>query len=146
MRSGILITLLSLTLFSCSKNDQTASGSTTFNTAKVDSLIERLYENDKFMGSASVSENGSVIYSKAIGYDDIETKKLSTPSSKYRIASISKMFTATLVFKAIEENKLTLGQTIQEYFPDVENAEKITIKIYSTTEAASIATQRMHLF
>ena len=34
---------------------------------------------------------------------------------------------STLIFKAIEENKLTLNQTIEKYFPTIENAKKITI-------------------
>jgi CubicO group peptidase (beta-lactamase class C family) len=32
-----------------------------------------------------------------------------------------------LVFKAIEENKLDLNQTIDKFFPEIDNADKITI-------------------
>jgi CubicO group peptidase (beta-lactamase class C family) len=37
------------------------------------------------------------------------------------------MFTSVLIFKAIEKKKLSLNQTIESYFPSVENADKITI-------------------
>ena len=98
-----------------------------FNKAKLDSLFQILETKDKFMGSIAISENGKLIYTKSIGKDDIENNKKSTILSKYRIGSISKMFTSTLIFKAIEENKLTLNQTIEKYFPSIENAKKITI-------------------
>lgn len=97
------------------------------NVAKVDSLFMMLETKDKFMGSIAVSENGKFVYAKAIGKADVEGNKAATPATKYRIGSISKMFTSCLVFKAAEENKLTLNQTIEGYFPSLENAKKITI-------------------
>ncbi len=48
-------------------------------------------------------------------------------NTKYRIGSISKIFTASLVFKAVEEKKINLNQTINQYFPTVKNVTKITI-------------------
>lgn len=97
------------------------------NTAKLDSLFQILETKDKYMGSIAVSENGKLLYTKSIGNDDIESNKHSTIATKYRIGSISKMFTSCLIFKAIEENKLSLNQTIDNYFPTIENAKKITI-------------------
>jgi CubicO group peptidase (beta-lactamase class C family) len=35
------------------------------------------------------------------------------------------MFTSVLIFKAIEKKKLSLNQTIESYFPSVENAVKL---------------------
>lgn len=97
------------------------------NTAKLDSLFQILEAKDKFMGSIAVAENGKLLYTKSIGKDDIDSNKQSTIATKYRIGSISKMFTSCLVFKAVEENKLNLNQTIDIYFPTIENAKKITI-------------------
>lgn len=99
----------------------------TLNTVKLDSLFQILETKDKFMGSMAISENGKIIYTKSIGKDDIETNKLTTILTKYRIGSISKMFTSCLIFKAIEDKKLSLNQTIDKYFPTIENANKITI-------------------
>ncbi|MGK4568057.1 serine hydrolase domain-containing protein [Flavobacterium sp. 3HN19-14] len=79
------------------------------------------------MGSIAITEKGVPIYTRAIGKDDIESGKKSTVASKYRIGSISKMFTATLVFKAVEEGKLDLAQVIYAYFPNIENSKTITI-------------------
>ncbi|MES2652082.1 MAG: serine hydrolase domain-containing protein [Bacteroidota bacterium] len=97
------------------------------NSKKLDSLFESLDENKKWMGSIAISLNGLPIYAKAIGFADLETKKRSTTLSKYRVGSISKTFTATLIFKAIEEKKLSLTDKLSKYFPTVKNADKITI-------------------
>jgi CubicO group peptidase (beta-lactamase class C family) len=97
------------------------------NTTKLDSLFQILEAKDKFMGSIAISENGKLLYTKSIGKDDLETNKQSTNLTKYRVGSISKMFTSCLIFKAVEDKKLNLNQTIEKYFPTVENANKISI-------------------
>lgn len=97
------------------------------NVAKLDSLFQILEAKNKFMGSIAVSQNGTLLYSKSIGMDDIESNKKASDLSKYRVGSISKMFTSALIFKAIEEKKLSLNHTIETFFPTIENANKITI-------------------
>jgi CubicO group peptidase (beta-lactamase class C family) len=99
----------------------------TLNTAKLDSLFQILEAKDKFMGSIAISENGKLLYTKSIGKDDIATNKHASILTKYRIGSISKMFTSCMVFKAVEEGKINLNQTIEIYFPTIVNANKITI-------------------
>lgn len=103
------------------------SFSQTFNAQRMDSLFHILEQKEKFMGSIAVSQNGKLLYTKAIGYSDLETSKKATTSTKYRIGSISKMFTAALILKAVEENKTSLAQTLDRYFPQIENSKKITI-------------------
>ena len=79
------------------------------------------------MGTLSISENSKIIYSKSIGKDDVASGKLSNNLTKYRIGSISKMFTACLIFQAIEENKISLKQNINRFFPKIANSKEITI-------------------
>jgi CubicO group peptidase (beta-lactamase class C family) len=50
------------------------------------------------MGSIVVSQNGTLVYSKSVGKADVETIKAS-PLTKYRIGSISKMFTSVLILR-----------------------------------------------
>jgi D-alanyl-D-alanine carboxypeptidase len=96
--------------------------------AKLDNYFNALEANNKFMGSVAVSRDGAVIYSKAVGFADVENKVKADETSKYRIGSISKTFTSVLILKAVEENKLDLNQTIDKFFPTLKNAGKITIK------------------
>ncbi|KFF05824.1 serine hydrolase domain-containing protein [Flavobacterium reichenbachii] len=105
----------------------TSAFSQTFNTKRLDSLFLLLEKNNKYMGSIAISENGKTIYTKSIGFDDITASKKSSINTKYRIGSISKTFTASLIFKAVEENKINLNQTIDRYFPTIKNAKTITV-------------------
>jgi D-alanyl-D-alanine carboxypeptidase len=99
------------------------------NKAKLDSLFNVLEKNNKAMGSLTLSKNGTVIYSRSIGYSFISDKEKKPASNltKYRIGSISKMFTSTMIFQLVEEGKLKLTTTLDTYFPTIPNAIKITI-------------------
>lgn len=103
------------------------SFSQNFDTAKLNNYFKVLADNNKFMGSVAVSKNGKIIYKNSIGFADVDNNIKLNDSTKYRIGSITKTFTASLIFKAIEENKLSLSQTLDKYFPSIKNAEKITI-------------------
>jgi D-alanyl-D-alanine carboxypeptidase len=99
------------------------------NKPKLDSLFDVLAANDKAMGSIVLAKNGAVVYSKAVGYSFIsETSKIpATDKTNYRIGSITKMFTATMIFQLVEEKKLTLATNLSAFYPTVRNSEKISI-------------------
>ncbi|HCY43217.1 MAG TPA: peptidase [Prolixibacteraceae bacterium] len=122
MMKTILITALILTLV------QIGFAQKNFDKAKLDNYFNVLEQNNKFMGSVAVSKNGEIIYTKSIGFADVENKVKSTEIYKYRIGSISKTFTSVLILKAFEENKLDLNQKIDKWFPTIKNAETITVK------------------
>lgn len=94
---------------------------------KLDQYFDALETNNKYMGSVSLSKNGKTIYSRSVGFANVEAGKKNTAATKFRIGSISKMFTASLIFKAVEEKKLTLTDKLSIYYPAIQNADKITI-------------------
>jgi len=96
--------------------------------AKLDAYFDALASNNKFMGSVAIAQGDKVIYSKSVGFVDVEHGLKANENSKYRIGSISKTFTAVLALKAVEEGKLSLSETIDKYFPTIINADKITIE------------------
>jgi D-alanyl-D-alanine carboxypeptidase len=106
-----------------------SSYSQSLNKAKLDSLFSILEQKNKAMGSLTVVKNDQVLYSNSIGYSYIsENEKIkSTSQTKYRVGSISKMFTAVMIFQLIDEGKLTLETTLHKYLPDFSNAKTITI-------------------
>ena len=99
-----------------------------FDKVKLDNYFNVLEKNNKFMGSVAVSKNGELIYSKSIGYADLENNIKATEKTKYRIGSITKSFTTVLILKAIEKKKLDINETIDTWFPTIKNSKKITIK------------------
>ncbi|SFQ12021.1 serine hydrolase domain-containing protein [Flavobacterium akiainvivens] len=94
---------------------------------KIDSLLTYLADNNKFMGAVTLTQNGKPVFEKAYGYADFENHKKADVHTKYKIGSISKMFTATAIFKLIEDKKLSLDTRLSKFYPKVKNADKITI-------------------
>src|SRR6185295_2809094 len=68
-------------------------------------------------------------YTRVIGYSQINgtEKKPLSAASRFRIGSITKMFTAVMILQLVEDGKLKLSDTLDKFFPQVPNARKITI-------------------
>ncbi|RSK37305.1 serine hydrolase domain-containing protein [Hymenobacter metallilatus] len=96
-----------------------------FNQAKLDSLFTALESNHKLMGSLVLSRGGKVVYSRAIGLEQPGIP--ATTATRYRVGSISKTFTATLVMQLVEEGQLRLDAPIATWFPMLPNATKLTV-------------------
>ncbi|MEW7279019.1 serine hydrolase domain-containing protein [Aquimarina sp. 2201CG1-2-11] len=99
----------------------------TFNKQKLDSLFNLIETNNKGMGSISIFHEGKEVYQNCIGYADVENNREASKNTKYRIGSITKTYTATMIMQLVDEKKITLTTTIDTYFPLVPNADKITI-------------------
>lgn len=104
-----------------------AAQAQTLNPAKLDSLFTTLATNNKMMGSLALSHNGQLVYSRAFGDAQLTPQLPATPATRYRIGSITKMFTAVMIFQLMEEQKLTLATPLATFFPQVPNAKTITI-------------------
>ncbi len=100
-----------------------------FNTAKLDSFLNLLEKENQAMGSVAISQNGKIIYQKGIGFGDNPSN--SSPqineNSRFRVGSVSKMFTAVLIFQLIEAKKLSLDTKLSKFFKTIPNSKKITI-------------------
>lgn len=80
-----------------------------------------------FMGSVALLHHGQLLYSDAYGFADVSRNLPLTVDSKFRLGSLSKTYTASLVFQAIAQGRLTLDQTIANDFPEIVNASQIRI-------------------
>ncbi len=98
-----------------------------FDRAKLDRYFDALEQQDRFMGSVAVSKGGELLYSRAMGYADLDAQIKADPETKYRIGSISKTFTAVLAIKAVEAKLLDLDQKLGEFFPKIPNADQINM-------------------
>jgi D-alanyl-D-alanine carboxypeptidase len=118
----LFVSLLTLLLFS-------AGHAQTLDKAKLDQFFDRLAEKKKAMGSLTIVKDGNTLYTRSIGYSQINgaEKKPLTAANRFRIGSITKMFTAAMIFQLIEEEKLKLTDTLDKFLPQVPNAGKITV-------------------
>jgi len=118
----LFATFLTLALF-------TPAYAQTLDKAKLDQFFDRLAEKNKAMGSLTIAKDGNVLYTRVIGYGQINgtEKKPLSAASRFRIGSITKMFTAVMILQLVEERKLKLSDTLDRFFPQIPNAQKITI-------------------
>lgn len=95
----------------------------------VDALLASYHDAGIFNGAALVSDNGKVMLKKGYGFADFEWKIPNTPDTRFRIGSITKQFTATVVLQLVEEGKLSLDATLSSvltyYRPDT--GSKVTV-------------------
>jgi CubicO group peptidase (beta-lactamase class C family) len=74
-------------------------------------------------------DHGKVLFEKAFGVADLESKAVCTPATNFRIASVSKQFTATAVMLLVDRGKVSLDDPLTKFFPGFPDyGKKITVK------------------
>lgn len=64
-----------------------------------------------------IAHKGKIIFKGAYGYANLETKEKMTANHVFRIASLSKTFTATAIMQLQEQGKLRIDDYISDYLP-----------------------------
>ncbi len=122
--SKLLIALLFTSLGTTFFQDKTDEA------VALDAVVQEFYEDDRFNGVVLLAKENNIVYSGAYGMANFEWQIPQTIDSRFRIASITKTFTATLVLKLIEERKMCFGDLITDHLPDYppETGNRITIE------------------
>ncbi|MCB0726816.1 MAG: serine hydrolase [Ignavibacteriae bacterium] len=96
----------------------------------IEDHIKKYYDYGQFNGSILVSENGKVILSKGYGLAEMEWKIPNTSDTKFRLASVSKQFTAMLIMQLVEKGQISLDGKISDYLPYYRKdiGEKVTVQ------------------
>lgn len=105
------------------------------NTSKLDNdsqFIDYLfkdYSGHKPSASVIVIKDGEIKFEKSYGYADIKNNILATSKTNYRIASVTKQFTAMAVMILVNQGKLSYETKLTDIFPDFPDYGKdITIR------------------
>jgi CubicO group peptidase (beta-lactamase class C family) len=86
------------------------------------------YVPKQFMGTVLVAEDGKILLDKGYGFANLEWQVPNTPATKFRLASITKQFTAASILVLEERGKLKVEDPVKKYMPDPPTAwDKITI-------------------
>jgi D-alanyl-D-alanine carboxypeptidase len=98
--------------------------------AKLDKYLESQITQKKTPGlSVAVVQKGRVVYAKGFGKANLENDVEANASTVYRIASVTKQFTATMIMQLANEGKLKLDDPFQTILPGMPKAwSKVTIK------------------
>ena len=87
--------------------------------ALLDSFMQAEVAVNHFNGNVLVAKSGNIIYQKAFGYRNYETKELLDNNSVFELASVSKQFTAMGVLLLKEKGKLKLSDSLRKFFPEL---------------------------
>ena len=117
-----VVSLMLLFLFTFNSKAQE-----TFNKTKLDNFLHQLEINNKAMLGVVITKNGKTEYENYTGFASVENKIKNNNQTKFRIGSITKMFTAAMIFQLIDEGKLTPATKLSEFYPQIPNSSKITI-------------------
>lgn len=87
-------------------------------TAKVDEIFQA-YNNAATPGAAvMVIKNGKPVFVRAYGMAHLEENRLVLPATNFRLASVTKQFTAMCIMMLAERGLLTYEHTLTEIFPE----------------------------
>jgi CubicO group peptidase (beta-lactamase class C family) len=94
---------------------------------KLDSFMQATNKYAGFNGTVLVAKGGQVLLEKGYGFRNAETKTQHDVYSVFQIGSLTKQFTGAVIQQLVLEGKLSVNDTLNKYFPEYLNAEKITI-------------------
>ncbi|OBW39950.1 Esterase EstB [Chryseobacterium sp. MOF25P] len=95
---------------------------------KIDSVIQ-IKTPTSFNGIILISKKGKTVYSKALGFSDIENKTPLKMNNHFEIMSNTKQVTSVLVLKEVEKGKINLQNPIKKYLPELTQtwADSVTV-------------------
>src|SRR5688572_1458731 len=97
-------------------------------TARMDQIVRSYVTSGAFAGSVLVARGSDVLLSKAYGLANVEWNIPSTPSTRFKIASITKQFTAAAILLLEERGKLKLDDLVKTHLPEAPPAwDRITL-------------------
>jgi len=93
----------------------------------IDKIYKEYAEQNHFPGLVyGIVADGKLVHMGGFGYTDIANKIEATSKSDFRIASMSKSFTAMAILKLRDEGKLRLDDPISLFIPEAKNMKRLT--------------------
>lgn len=97
--------------------------------------LDAIITDNKFRGTVYVKIGNALEYIGTNGFSDKDRHTKNSTDTCFRIASLTKQFTAVAVMQLVEKGKLSLDDTIDKYFPSYKYGKKITVKNLLTMTA-----------
>ena len=96
--------------------------------AGVDALM-RDYDGGGPGASVLVVRDGEAVISKSYGFADLEARVPATPRTNYRLASVTKQFTAAAILLLAQDGKLALDDPVRRWLPSLPKAaDAVTLR------------------
>ena len=86
--------------------------------SKLDTLLRDLAGNTVPSCACAVALEGEIVYEGYYGAADLETRVPAGPASIYRLASMTKLVTYTILMMLYEQGRILLTQPVSDFFPE----------------------------
>jgi CubicO group peptidase (beta-lactamase class C family) len=96
-----------------------------------DAWLDQRAGERRFSGAVLVAHNGSPILAAGYGMADRAGAIANTPQTKFRIASIGKLFTAVAIAQLAEQHKLGFNDTVGRYLTGLHPRSQTTSRSHS---------------
>lgn len=87
--------------------------------ARADAQMRLFVRQNRFSGAVLIGQNGKVLFEKGYGLANREWSIPNSPRTKFRIASLTKQFTAAAILLLEEQGKLRVTDTVSRYVIDL---------------------------
>ncbi|WP_269789830.1 serine hydrolase domain-containing protein [Stenotrophomonas sp. Iso1] len=95
--------------------------------AVLDDYLDQVEDDSGGLGSVSIFRGGREVYQRRFGQKYLPGVRADA-DTRYQIASVTKMVTAILAFKLIEQGRLGLDDTLADFHPDMPAAAQISVR------------------
>lgn len=120
--------ILLATLFSCCAFALPATAQS--EAERIEELLSQYHDYRLFNGSALVAKDGEVIFRGGFGEADMSWEVPNETDTRFRIASVTKQFTAALILSLVQSGDLELDAPIVEYLPDYPPAQGARVTVH----------------
>jgi len=117
-RRDLAIVLVVMCAASCSRAIQAQTHDESAEKVRLEQIASSYTKDNAFMGAALVVEKDRVLLDKAYGMASLEWQVPNTTDAKFRIGSVTKQFTATLVLQLQQDGKLNVNDPVSKYLPN----------------------------
>jgi len=94
---------------------------------EMETFLQAHQETEEFMGSVLVARGDDVLHSSGYSMANLEHSVPNTSETVFRLASLTKQFTAAAILQLQEQGKLNVNDPVDRYLPDYPHGKEITI-------------------
>ncbi len=100
-------------------------------------VLSEYAKENHFNGTILVQQHGKTIYDASFGMANVQFAVPNTNATKYRIASITKLFTSVLIMQLHDDKKLDLNEPIKTYLPNYKGEGTAKVTMFNLLTATS---------
>ena len=105
--------------------------------SRIDALMHA-YQGAVPGAGVAVLKHGASVVSRAYGLADLENRIAATAATNYRLASVSKQFTAAAILLLAEDGRLSIDDPVRKWLPELPDAAAASVIRHLLTHTSGL--------